>query len=572
MKKLICILLSVAMISILCTACGAAPAASQPQSPAASGAPAASGSAEQPKTWEEAGLAHPLQDVRIRQALAYAIDMDAIIEGIFMGKAVAAQSMTSPGDWLATGLEEYKYDTEKAKALLEEAGWPKDYTLDVVYYYADQQTVDLMTVIGQFWQDVGVKAQFRKLEGDLGSQLWVAPADKVNGPSAVKWDMAYAAVAALTEDEFYTRFSSTATNNSYLPKQDGLDEMIAQILATADIEKQKEATKAVQKVMNENVYQIPLYHQVAFIYTSDKLDMKGNAVGNDQYSYEKNILDWTIDRDDKTLYTNMGPIEFFETPALNPALYPYQEFMFERLINADGGLNPTEGLLAKSYSYNDDQTSLTLELRDDAKWHDDKPVTAEDVKFTFELYLKTPGVASNMASGFSVVKGYQDYMDGKSEHIEGIKVDGNKVIIEMDGLSPNMLLLLAQWPILPSHHLTLADAANLQQNKFWQKPVGSGPYEFAEFVPGNYATIKRWDGYYKKGTGNIETIYMFSSGDNDANLIKNMEGGKIDYAWSKSTDDAQAAEKIAGITVTPAKIRYTRLLYINQFPHEANIK
>ena len=178
--------------------------------------------------------------------------------------------------------------------MLKEANWPADYTLDVVYYYDDQQTVDLMTIIGQYWQEVGVKAKFRKLEGDLASQLWVPPADKEKGPSVVKWDLAYAAVAALAESEFYNRFASTASNNSTVPKQEGLDELIAESNATMDTEAQKKAFFKIQKYIAENVLAMPLYHQVCFIYTSNKLDTAGTKFGNDQFSYEKNILDWKI--------------------------------------------------------------------------------------------------------------------------------------------------------------------------------------------------------------------------------------------------------------------------------------
>ena len=65
---------------------------------------------------------------------------------------------------------------------------------------------------------------------------------------------------------------------------------------------------------------------------------------------------------------------------------------------------------------------------------------------------------------------------------------------------------------------------------------------------------------------------MFASGENDANLVKNASAGQIDYAWSKSTDDAKAIEALDNMTVHTANIRYTRCFYINQFPHEANIK
>ena len=519
-----------------------------------------------------ADLGTPLADVRVRQALAYAIDMNAIVDSLFEGKAEVAKSFTAPGDWLNAGIPVYEYNPEKAKELLKEAGWPSDYTLDVVYYYDDQQTVDLMTIIGQYWQEVGVKAQFRKLEGDLAAQLWVPPADMEKGPSAVKWDLAYAAVAALAESEFYNRFASTASNNSSVPKQEGLDEMIAASNATMDVGEQKEAFYKIQQFVAENELAMPLYHQVCFIYTSDKLDTAGSAIGNDQFSYDKNILDWKIDRDDHTMYTNGGPQEFFWYPMVNPGYMINTELVFDKLINADSSLNPTDGMLAESYTVSEDDKSIEFVLRDGLKWHDDEPLTAEDVKFTLELMLRTPGTNAVASEVMKAIQGAQDFLDGKTDNLEGVVIDGSKITVNFDTVSANALAVFSQWPILPKHCLENASPETLQQDQFWQKPIGSGPFKVDEVVLNNYATLKRWDGYYKTGTGNIETIYMFASGENDSNLVKNAGAGKIDYAWSKSTDDAKAIESMDGMKVSTANIRYTRCFYINQFPHEPNIK
>lgn len=519
-----------------------------------------------------ADLGTPLADVRVRQALAYAIDMNAIVDSLFEGKAEVAKSFTAPGDWLNAGIPVYEYNPEKAKELLKEAGWPSDYTLDVVYYYDDQQTVDLMTIIGQYWQEVGVKAQFRKLEGDLAAQLWVPPADMEKGPSVVKWDLAYAAVAALAESEFYNRFASTASNNSSVPKQEGLDEMIAASNATMDVGEQKEAFYKIQQFVAENELAMPLYHQVCFIYTSDKLDTAGSAFGNDQFSYEKNILDWKIDRDDRTMYTNGGPQEFFWYPMVNPGYMINTELVFDKLINADSSLNPTDGMLAESYKVSEDDKSIEFVLRDGLKWHDDEPLTAEDVKFTLELMLRTPGTNAVASEVMKAIQGAQDFLDGKTDNLEGVVIDGSKITVNFDTVSANALAVFSQWPILPKHCLENASPETLQQDQFWQKPIGSGPFKVDEVVLNNYATLKRWDGYYKTGTGNIETIYMFASGENDSNLVKNAGAGKIDYAWSKSTDDAKAIESMDGMKVSTANIRYTRCFYINQFPHEPNIK
>ena len=514
----------------------------------------------------------PLADVRVRQALAYAIDMDTIVNSLFEGKAEVAKSFTAPGDWLNADIPEYKYDPEKAKELLKEANWPKDYTLDVVYYYDDQQTVDLMTIIGQYWQEVGVKAKFRKLEGDLASQLWVPPTDKEKGPSVVKWDLAYAAVAALCESEFYNRFASTASNNSTVPKQEGLDELITESNATMNAEEQKKAFFKIQNLIAEKELAMPLYHQVCFIYTSDKLDTAGVKFGNDQFSYEKNILDWKINRDDKTMYTNGGPEEFFWSPMVNPGYMLSTELVFDKLINADSTLTPTDGMLAESYKVSEDNKTIEFVLRDGLKWHDDQPLTGDDVKFTLELMLKTPGTNAVASEVVKAIKGSSDFLDGKTDNLEGVTVEGNKVTVNFDSVSANALAVFSQWPILPKHCLEKANPETLQQDQFWQKPIGSGPYKVDEVVLNNYATLKRWDGYYKKGSGNIDKIYLFASGENDANLVKNAGAGKIDYAWSKSTEDAKAIEAMDSMKVTSANIRYTRCFYINQFPHEANIK
>ena len=85
----------------------------------------------------------PLADLRVRRALAHAIDMDTIVEALFFGDATKAA-----GFFGAEDLPVYDYDPDKAKELLAEAGWPSDYVLDVVYYYEDEQTEDFLNL----WQ------------------------------------------------------------------------------------------------------------------------------------------------------------------------------------------------------------------------------------------------------------------------------------------------------------------------------------------------------------------------------------------------------------------------------------
>ena len=297
--------------------------------------------------------------------------------------------------------------------------------------------------------------------------------------------------------------------------------------------------------------------------------MKGTVHGNDQFSYEKNILDWNINRADKTLYTNMGPKEFFEAPITNPGLYPYQEFVFDKLINSDSSLTPTTGMLAKTYTVSPDGMKFDFDLRTDVKWHDGTPFTGADVKFTIEFLARTNSFS---AVTFKRIKGAQDFVDKKATEISGVVVNGSKVTITFDKIAPDAAMVFAQWPMLPKHLLSDCDPLTPQTHKFWQSPVGTGPYKVGEFVRNTYAILERNPNYYRKGTGNIEKMYLSSSGDNDPNLVLNAEAGKIDYAWSKSTADAKAIGKLPSFKVTKAPIRYTRFFHVNQFPHLPNVK
>ena len=129
----------------------------------------------------EGGTAYPnpLQDVRVRQALWYAIDMDAIVDALWNNTVVAAhKSLVPEGSWQADGLTEYTYNPEKAKELLAEAGWDGSYTIRAVYYTGN--LLDTITVIQQYWNDVGVKMEFQLLTDNLTALLWTPSPDGVH--------------------------------------------------------------------------------------------------------------------------------------------------------------------------------------------------------------------------------------------------------------------------------------------------------------------------------------------------------------------------------------------------------
>ena len=97
-----------------------------------------------------------LQDVRVRQAMLYAIDRETIIATIKKGTGELANTMF-PAAWARPDdLEPYAYDPAKAQQLLSEAGWDSSRQIDFIYYYADQVNKDTVTAIQAYLSAVGV--------------------------------------------------------------------------------------------------------------------------------------------------------------------------------------------------------------------------------------------------------------------------------------------------------------------------------------------------------------------------------------------------------------------------------
>ncbi len=517
----------------------------------------------------EATNSNQLSDPRVRQALTYAIDVQAIIDSLMASKSTAAITMAPPGEWRSPNVKAYEYNPEKAKELLKEAGWDQSRVLDVVYYYGDQMTVDLLTAIQAYWAEVGVQMTMRKLEGDLASQLWVPPSDPVNGPSAVEWDIAYAAVAALSMGDYYDRYQGGYSSNSYNPQDDKLDELIAATNATADVEKQIAAYHALEDYENEIQLNIPLYHQPVYIVQSKNLDRGDAPYGNEQFIYNWNIVNWDIAPDasgKKVMRTNGGPAEFFETPFFNPGFIMSQKLLFDRLIIADENLTPKFPGLASEFALSEDGLTLEMTLREGIKWHDGEAITTDDIIGSVELATKAQ-TNPVILTTFKALEGYEAYAAGTAEHISGITAEGNKLTFKFAQINPNILLAFTQFAPLPMKYFEGVEPTLIQQADYWQKPVGSGPFKLQEVKMGEYATFVPFEEYYG-GKAKIDEVRLYPSGESDPNLVKNAAAGQVDYAYTKSVEDVLALEAMDNMIVTPVEVRYTRVLYVNKFPHQ----
>lgn len=266
----------------------------------------------------------------------------------------------------------------------------------------------------------------------------------------------------------------------------------------------------------------------------------------------------------KIMYSNGGPVEFFETPWLNPGSYTYSKVLYDHLIEADADLKPSKGELAKEYKLSDDGTELVFDLRDDIYWHDGEKITSQDIKWSIEYSMKTAVANPVFLNTFKAIKGSEDYLAGKAQELSGIVIDGNKITITFDKVAPDALLAFTQFAPLPEKYFEGVDPLKFQQAEYFQNPIGSGPFKVEEVKMNDYTTLVPFDKYYD-GVANYTIHLTPSPGDSDPNLVNNVKSGLLDYGYTKSVADVKALKDSSNVKLTQVDVRYTRLFYVNKF-------
>ena len=151
--------------------------------------------------------------------------------------------------------------------------------------------------------------------------------------------------------------------------------------------------------------------------------------------------------------------------------------MFQSLVIFDAKQQVTPGL-AVSWKTIDDLT-WEFKLRPDVKWHDGSPFTADDVVFTFERAVNVP----NSPSSFGT------YIKGKTV----VKVDDLTIHIKTEKPYPLMVTDLTTVPMVSKKNGEGATTADYNSGK---AAIGTGPYKFAEYVPGDRIVLEANGDYW----------------------------------------------------------------------------
>jgi peptide/nickel transport system substrate-binding protein len=219
--------------------------------------------------------------------------------------------------------------------------------------------------------------------------------------------------------------------------------------------------------------------------------------------------------------------------------------LFTPLIQYDEDLNPTPHL-AESWEMHGD-TAITFTLRDDVFWHDGQPVTAEDVKFTFDM-AKDPETASLLASAYLAPVESAEVLDPRTIRFR-FEYPHAQAIEDF------------WWPPVPRHLLEGVSATEMANASFNRNPVGSGPYRFREWRANERVVLERNEDYPEGlgGPPDAERVVFRIIPEPATRLTELLTGG-IHIQLNVEPDQVQRVEETDNVELHSAP--GTTLFYI----------
>ena len=215
-----------------------------------------------------------LQDVRVRQAIAYALNTDEMAAAMTQGLGSRSIWPVGVNQWFYSDYTPYSYDPEKAKSLLAEAGYPDgfDITLQCISREPDNT---IMQIVQQQLAAVGINVKLESME----RLAWVDLYTKQLGGQLGLAKMTYPRVDAYVQ--LNTNMGGTSSNNYSQYKGEEFNKLLDQIKMEYDMEARKELLKQAQKVYLDDCATIFLYELPRYVAYSNRLQNYGTyALGH----------------------------------------------------------------------------------------------------------------------------------------------------------------------------------------------------------------------------------------------------------------------------------------------------
>ncbi|MEQ8499796.1 MAG: ABC transporter substrate-binding protein, partial [Sneathiellaceae bacterium] len=187
--------------------------------------------------------------------------------------------------------------------------------------------------------------------------------------------------------------------------------------------------------------------------------------------------------------------------------------IYDGLVTYDFDMTPRP-LLATSWDVSEDGLTYTFKLRDDVKWHDGKPFTSADVKFTLEKVWR------------------EMHPRGRTtfQHVSEVETpDDHTVVVKLNKPTPILMKALSSYEsqVLPKH--IFDDGQDIATHPALNHPIGTGPFKFKEWQKGDYIIVERNPDYWDQPKPHLDAIVWKIIPDAAARSAA-LETGEVHYA------------------------------------------
>ncbi|WP_338607319.1 ABC transporter substrate-binding protein [Pelagibacterium nitratireducens] len=204
--------------------------------------------------------------------------------------------------------------------------------------------------------------------------------------------------------------------------------------------------------------------------------------------------------------------------------------MCDKIVDINGN-NEIVPMLATDWTWNEDSTQLTLNVREDATFHDGTPVNAEAIKYNLDRALTLE--ISRRASEISAI-----------ESVEVV----DEFTVQINLSEPSVPLLAA---LTDRAGMIISPAAGEELGEdFTNDPVCSGPYEFVERVAQDYIELEKFDDYYAADDYAFDRLIFRGMPDSNTRLL-NLRSGQFDLIERLAATDVASVDDDPALETAP---------------------
>jgi peptide/nickel transport system substrate-binding protein len=506
----------------------------------------------------------PTSDVNFRRALAHLVNKEKLVSEVVKGFGKVMDSVLTDvwGVFYNPNVPKYEYNPAKAAEILDKAGFVKGpdgwridpktgKKLDPIVFYVRVDHIPRKTAgewLAAEMQKIGIPVDLHVVERKVCYQKVMVEYDYHLYTGG--WSL------GRDPDHLYDLYHSSMdvypepwANNYPGFRNAEFDKAAEKVKWGETFEEVKEGAWEAQRIFMDQVAAIPLYQSAAVIGASAKwegwVNMKGNGVGTGAGAW------WSLFNAHLKDMPFGGTLRFgfkSEPEDLNPirGMWVWDWYVLQEIYEGvPYAVDPytledipwTATWKTEPWEYAPGKKGMKIiyKLAENMTFHDGKPVTAEDVKFTYEFFMK-----------------YQPprYLP-VIEKLVKVEAPDKYTVVLYCNVSSYLLLHTISTIILPKH--------------IWEKVgekwttydcvaegtlIGSGPFQFVEYKPGEYVLLKAFKDYFRRHPDKkisakaVSIPSTIAAGQKPSVTIQ-----ALDYSGKPITGDARVTLSVAGQTI-----------------------